>query len=254
MNSSVVSARSRGILALASNTDTVDYVSIATQTLALAGRQLGIEHRVIELAAPLGWKNSRKDVDTNTMVSWNNHSRWSVYQHSPWDETIVIDADYLVMTDSLNLLFASQADYLLCSNNIMQDNELPQCGLPDTWGTVLFFRKTEKSQCFFELLQRIERNYHYYRAMFSVRDRNYRNDYAMAMADLIINAQQTHAGTRMPWSIVTIEHEVTDIDANGDWIVVRGLDRADIFPRRDLHVMSKSWLQGPGLARLIGVA
>ena len=242
MNNFGKSERSKGVLVFASNTSQTDYVSMARKTAAMAANILGIDQLVVTPDTQEFWKNSRLDPDTKEYVPWNNHSRWQAYQCSPWDDTLLIDADYLVTTNKLNLLFETASDYLLCHNNSMltPDHSI-HTGLPPIWATVVFFRKSEKSRLLFDTVRRIENNYAYYREVFNVQSRNFRNDYAFSMADLIINGHQRDPAHAMPWGIVTANSMVNSIDINDDWMVVRGEEQAHILPRQDLHVMSKGW-------------
>ena len=72
--------KSRGILAFAYNVDTVDYVSIAKNTLALASRKLGIPYTLI---TDVELKNEnytmRHDVDTGEFIKWRNVGRHHAY-------------------------------------------------------------------------------------------------------------------------------------------------------------------------------
>ena len=80
--------RSKGILAYACNTATVDYIGIAKQTLALASAQLNIPYTLITPETPSNWQNFRKDIDTNQAVPWNNFDRYRCYEHSPYDQRL----------------------------------------------------------------------------------------------------------------------------------------------------------------------
>lgn len=241
MNNYKQSEKSRGILAFANNTQDIDYESMARKTLRLASQTLGIDYLLVDNQHVDSWANYRLDIDTGNPVVWNNHSRWQAYNLSPWDETIVIDADYLVLTDRLNLLFESPSDYLLCYNNRTLTTPIESSSIDTVWATVFFFRKTSKSKLLFDTVQRIERNYSYYRHLFNVKERNFRNDYAFSMADLIVNGHQRDSQHQMPWGIVSVDTSIKNISINEDWIVVRSEQGADILPRTDLHVMSKTW-------------
>ena len=236
--------KSKGILAFASNTDTVDYVSMANRSLCMAARQLNVDYRVITPEKHNTWNNYRYDPDTREPTVWNNHSRWQAYAASPWDQTLVIDADYLVMTDRLNTVFKSSADYLLCfENNIIGNPYTTRSCIDPVWATVFYFQKTSASQALFEMVHRIEQNYQYYRHLFGVYERNFRNDYAFSMADLIINGHTRNPSRRLPFGIVSIDHSVNSLQLVDNKLLVRYDSQCDILPRQDLHVMSKAWMQ-----------
>jgi hypothetical protein len=114
------------------------------------------------------WHNYRHDVDLGRPVEWKNFGRNLAYELSPYDETLVIDADYVVLDRSLLKIFDVSWDYLLqrharSINNEFVPNVMGSRSLPYVWATVFAFRKTPRAQIFFDLVRRIQANYHYYR-------------------------------------------------------------------------------------------
>ena len=98
---------------------------------------------------------------------------------------------------------------------------------------------------------RRQRNYEYYRTLYSVTETRFRNDYAFAIAEIIINGGVEAKGTRMQSGILSVDSPNPTIDINKDWLVVRNNMSADVLPRQDLHVMSKVWLQSTALDKFI---
>ena len=246
------SGRSKGVMCLVRDSVDHSYASMAKSALRLASHFLEVPTMIHQVQDNPSWVNFRSDVDTQETVPWHNHGRWQAYDASPWDETIVIDADYLVMTDTLAKLWGSQSDYMLCHHNSMLKHKTQPLSPVLVWATVFWFRKSTTSHRFFEMVSRVERGYHHCAQVFNVPGRGYRNDVAFAMADQIISGHRTLPERRMPVNITTVDYSVNDIQADDDWIVVRGNDRADVLPRQDLHVMSKNWMQGPGIVQLLG--
>jgi len=101
------------------------------------------------------------------------------------------------------------------------------------------------------LVQRIEANYHYYRELFNAESRSYRNDYAFAMADRILNGYTSTAYAGIPWSMMTIDYEINSIDVKDNMFVVRNKDKAVVIPKTNLHVMSKEYLLSDNCKQLI---
>lgn len=252
MKKSSASGKSKGVLAFASNTPETDYERIGHFALDLARHHLDVPVRLIVPETPLGWNNHRMDVISGTPVAWNNHGRFSAFDNSPWDETIVIDVDYLVLTDRLNRLFNSGQSLLLCHGNSFSQNKDSSTTCVDpVWATVFYFKKTSRIEQFFDLIGRVQRNWDYYRLVFGIVSRCYRNDLAFAIAELIMNGYAFSSSTRMPFDITTMENPVRDISINQDWLVVRSHDAADVYPRQDLHVMDKHWLQSDAFERFV---
>jgi len=252
MKKSNASARSRGVLAFANNTPETDYERIGHLALDLARHHLQVPVRLVVPETPYGWNNYRMDVNSRTAVPWNNHSRFSALANTPWDETIVMDVDYLVLTQRLNSLFGGDQSLLLCHRNTFssaKDTTTPY--IDPVWATVFYFKKNAWTEKYFDLVGRVQRNWEYYRMLFGVTSRSYRNDFAFAIAELIMNGYADLARTRMPFGITTVEHVIHNVDINKEWLVVRGKDTADVYPRQDLHVMDKHWLQSEGFERFV---
>lgn len=243
MNSSNVSARSRGILAFASNTSNIDYETIAQLSLKLAQHHLDVPVKLIVPNSPTTWHNVRQDVDTQQPTQWNNFGRYSAFDHSPWDETIVIDADYLVLTDRLNCLWNSSSSLLLCKqNSFIKETTVPMHGIDPVWATVFYFQKNYRTEMFFDLVARVQRNWNYYKSLFGLYNLPFRNDYAFAIAAQVLHGYSFPSHLCLPFNISTVEYAIEKIQVNSEWLVVRDHESAVILPRQDIHVMSKTWL------------
>ena len=99
------SAKSKGVVIFATNTRETDYVAIAEQNARLVQHFLGLPTTIVS-ATDTG-TNRRFSSDTGTFVEWNNFGRHEAYEASPYDETIILDADYLILDDSLFRTFCS---------------------------------------------------------------------------------------------------------------------------------------------------
>lgn len=247
--------KSKGIVAFAYNVGTVDYVSIAKNTLELASKQLGLPYTLItDKELKNDSHTNRYDIDTSEFVQWRNIGRHHAYILSPYDETLVIDADYLILDDNLNKLFDIEWDYLLARSStaltVDWPNRMGENSLPYVWATVFAFRKTPRAELFFELIGRIQRNYAYYCALFNVRDRNFRNDYAFAMADIILNGY-TLDKKSIPGSILAIDQSIESIDLVDRKVVVKDKNKSYILPQTNLHLMSKTYLQSENCKKFI---
>lgn len=254
MKNSNVLEKSRGILAFAFNTEATDYVKIAEQTLAVASKKLGLPYTLITDDALIKYHNTRYDIDLETFVEWKNFNRCSAYDLSPYDETLVIDVDYLILDNELLKIFETTWDYLLQRNShaLVQtwEQNMGPNSLPYVWATVFAFRKTSRAQQFFKLVERIQNNYVYYRALFNVQERNYRNDYAFAIADIILNGFQIGT-TSIPGSILAINQPIHSITPVGNSFIVRDSSQAYILPCTNLHIMSKRYLQSDNFTQLV---
>jgi len=253
MSNSKRFGKSRGIVAFACNTETTDYISIAEKTLKLAEKNLKLPTTLItDINTSL--QNTRYDIDLGKFVEWKNFGRHAAYKLSPYDETIVIDADYLILDNSLLQIFQTNWDYILQRNSHALTVEWPTTmgpnSLPYIWATVFAFRKTDRAEQFFNLVARIQENYGYYKLLFNVQERNYRNDYAFAMADIILNGY-TVGTNSIPGSMLAVDQTIESIVKKDNQLIIRDVNRAYVAPITNLHVMSKKYLQSEDFAKFI---
>jgi len=181
-------AKSRGVLLFAYNTDSVDYVKIAERASRL------IEHN---LKLPVTIITDMQSPQTNERVGYKNGSQWfngdryRAYELSPYDETLLLDSDYLIFDNSLIKILDTVDDYKIMSNNQSpthsQDGDMGVLSLAFVWATAVVFKKTQKAKQLFDLVGRIQRNYEYYVKLYHLRENNFRNDYAFAIADNILS-------------------------------------------------------------------
>ncbi len=247
--------KSRGLLAFAYNVDTIDYVSIAQRTLQLASKNLGLPYTIITDAEfENNSHNSRYDIDSGDFIQWRNIGRHHAYELSPYDETIVIDADYLILDDNLNKIFDTNWDYLLQRNSYALTNQFPillgETSLPYVWATVFAFRKTARSKLYFDMIGRIQKNFHYYRCLFNIQERIFRNDYAFAIADIILNGYNLETNSILG-NMLNVDQVIDNIEIHKHSLVIKDCNKSYVVPRTNLHVMSKKYLQSEKFSRLI---
>jgi hypothetical protein len=187
---------------------------------------------------------------------WRNANRYQAYELSPYDETLLIDTDYLVLDDSLLTLFDQADDYLIMSNNQTPTEnwqlDMGNTSLPYLWATVVLFKKTLKSKLFFDLVGRIQRNYHYYTKLYNIRERNFRNDYAFTIANNILNGYNiSNQETHIPWTMLTIDTDVASIKVKDKFVILRTQDKAYMLPKQNLHVMDKKYLSSDDFKQFV---
>jgi len=191
--------------------------------------------------------NFRNDHISKETKQWKNHGRYTAYEHSPYDNTLLIDTDYLVLDNSLLKLMELDYDYRIMEHSNSSAETMPTrmgiVGLPYLWATVVMFRKCPRSEMFFNLIGRIQRNWAYYRNLFMVDGTSYRNDYAFAMSNTIINGYSLTTKNIIPWKMFTVVQEVVRMDTNlKDKIIVRLKDLAITIPKHNVHIMDKDFL------------
>ena len=241
------SEKSRGAVIFANNTDTVDYLSIAEANARLIDRYLSLPTTILTSTTdtPI---NRRYDVTNQQVVEWKNFGRSQAFDLSPYDETLLIDADYLIMDDAFAKIFDTLGDYVIPDKNLYATcpdthETMGEYSLPFVWATAVFFKKTDRSRQLFDFVKQIEKNYSYYRALYNIKDSNYRNDYAFAIAHYVINGYSISCREFLPWPIVTIPGILDALEINNDRLTIRTPDRAYVSPKQSIHILSKTYLQ-----------
>lgn len=257
--------KSRGVVVFAFNTTTTDYVAIADQTARLIEHNLGLPVTLItdSISTPKFYYDQIICVDNvgnnfinnNSAKQWRNFGRYLAYELSPYDETILLDTDYLVLDNTLLKLFATGFDYKLMHHSHTPNGGLyemmGETSLPFVWATIVLFRKTERARLFFNLVGRIQRNYQYYCKLYNVRERNYRNDYAFAIANNIFSGYSLNEHQGIPWAMLTIEKKIQRIMLTDSQIRIYHDETATVVPYQNLHVMDKEYLQSRDFEQVV---
>lgn len=195
----------RGILTFAHNTGW-DYLLLAKSLAVRAGKFLNLPVTVITDQATLdSTDHSMAEFDSVIVVDrpesnskhrepWLNKGRWSAFEISPYDDTLVLDSDYIINSGRILSFFELPGDFgcFRRAKYILSDHEnerLSPTG-PDTyWATGIRFQKSNRARQIFDFIGRIQYNYEYYSDMYGFMPYTYRNDYALTIALRTINGQ-----------------------------------------------------------------
>ena len=263
MKTSSVQEKSRGILLFAFNTSEIDYVEIARRSARLVRHTLNLPVTLVtEQGTPADGfdqviyiDNTLENYKIGERGAWRNGDRWQAYNLSPYDETILIDSDYLVLDQNLLKLFEQDFDYRIISHNDKPAGPWPLAmgmfGLQYHWATVILFRKTSRSGMLFDLVGRIQRNYGYYSRLYHMRDRNFRNDYAFTIAGNILNGYDGGQSQGIPWPMLTFADVVKSITKKDNLITVKEREKGYVIPKQNIHVMDKGYLLSDNFAEFV---
>ena len=257
--------KSKGVVVFAFNTSDVDYVSLADKTSKLTKHHLGLPitlitdvdstpqfgyDRVIRINAKTG--NFR--TNNGIKKEWRNFDRYTAYELSPYDTTILLDGDYLVLDDSLLVLLEQDFDYrLMHQSRGLKDplySMMGSHGLPFVWATVVLFNKSKSTEQYFDLIKRIQNNYPYYKTLYNCNG-SYRNDYAFAIANIILNGYGLDEYKGIPWSMLTLEQAIDNIELKNNFLVVRQAAAAHVIAKQNIHVMDKKFLMSENFNRFV---
>ncbi len=177
-------------------------VTVATDSIKYLETTFGVEDfdKVIQLEYTAE-ANQRYYFDgalSKKTASFKNNNRASVYDLTPYDETLLMDTDYIISNNLLKSCFNSTSDFMLYkkSNDIAKvrdesefDN-ISNTSVDFYWATVVFFRKTETNKMFFDLVTHIEQEWNHYRRVYQITSNLFRNDFAFSIAIHMLNGFQ----------------------------------------------------------------
>ena len=240
-----------GALIFARNNEHTDYVAMARWSACNIERHLGIPTHIVTDGSRQD-SGSRHFADAGT-VTWHNTNRMDAYRLSPWDRTLVLDADYVVATNQLRSILDCDADFLahrwaydVTGGNTFEGlNYFGSVRMPQWWATVMVFNRSRQAELIFDTMAMIRDNWSHYKQIYKNSSPTYRNDHALSIALLIVNGHTLdHAG--IPWQLASVnpEHELTQLDQDRyrvDFVNTQGRPRW-IELRQDFHAMGKRQL------------
>ena len=244
-----------GALIFAFNNEHTDYVAMARWSAKNIERHLGIPTQIItnNEVETIG-TNCRYFSDYGTTVTWHNESRTDAYTLSQWDNTLVLDADYIVASNQLQVLLDSKQDFL--AHRIAYDvtgmkdfigvNYFGHNCMPMWWATVMMFRRCEHTKMIFECMAMVKNNWPHYKKLYKNNAPSYRNDHALTIALSIVNGH-TLDHRPIPWNLASLtpDHKLTQCDTDEyrvDFITPEQTSRWITLKNQDFHAMGKQQL------------
>ena len=277
---------SQGIVFFAHNNTEIDYGSVAIANATMIKHHMGVN--AITLITDEGtmrhmndtWDKNiidnsfeqikitpRRRVDNNKRYRDTRHNvnllhfykinRSTVYSQSPYDETLVIDVDYLICNNTLNdvwnhkedLLINRKSFDLLTGRHDTSFDRVDDFGIDFYWATAFYFRKSEETQIFFNLLEAIKANYPYFKTLYGITSYNFRNDHAFSIAVHMFNGfAKSGLVKHLPVDFLqhTLDYdELHDINSKGSlsFLLEKTSEPGKFIPARtdgvNIHVMNK---------------
>lgn len=216
--------------------------------------------------------NTRTYYDTkyhSKVQPYYNSNRADTFSLSPYDETILLDADYLVLDKSLDLVWGNNEDILV--NKLIRDlshrlsiggfdARFNEMSIPLYWATVMYFKKTPMVESIFSLMSFIKDNYFYYQQLYNFSPSGYfRNDYALSIALHMISGQlENELVKNLPINELLVATENDDMINfnNGTAFFVCETPESDFSLHKaitNVHIMNK-WSIGRNAERIIKYA
>jgi hypothetical protein len=271
---------SRGIIIFAQNNEYINYAEQACACAGYARKNLSLFDEICLITNTETLKSNKKLINKyfdNVIVSdsfqpdnirlfkdtsdkleyasFKNMGRSEVYDLSPYDETLVIDADYFIMNDILDQVWESNNDVMInckyrdASGRHKENIEyLDNFSIPMYWATVFYFKKSDFAENLFTLISHIKYNYKYYYYLYNCSGVLYRNDFAFSMALHILNGSVAFDVPSLPFNYLNNSFDLDDIyrvNSHND-IIMYCADAERItnhilsrFKNMDIHIMNK---------------
>ena len=87
--------------------------------------------------------------------------------------------------------------------------------------------------------------------MYNIREGNYRNDYAFAIANNVVNGYNLNESQGIPWNMLTVEDKIERIVLTDTQLRVYHKDQAVVLPYQNIHVMDKDYLQSSDFEQVV---
>lgn len=218
----------KGALLFAFNNDQIDYFAQAKWCADRLVRHLDIpvtiitdtdricNHNTIRVERESGGSRIFNPSINDQGADWYNAARYRSYELSPYDQTLVIDTDYVVCSDQLKMLFESDRDLFVCRDVIDPTNrndfsayrDISKNSIHHWWATVVYFKKNKSVEDFFNHYRMVRKNYGHFADLYQFRKWPFRNDYAISISINTMYGHVSHDLPALPWPMVNINNDV----------------------------------------------
>jgi hypothetical protein len=261
--------KSKGVLMFARNSK-LDYMRIAQHNCGLIKEHLQLPVAVITDTKTRDESDTTmfdhvimdNTEDTNKRVfyfngeslstPWINGSRSDAYDLTPFDRTLLLDADYLIMSNNYKKLFDLDIEFT-CHYSVLDvtgqnlykaDKRLNSYTIPMVWATAVLFDKCNFSENVFTMMKLVKEHWEYYSSLYQFNRKVFRNDFALSIALHILGGYGTNTYS-IPWALPTLTSRAKIIDYNerGIKYVYEKQKRNYVGRvRQDIHIMDKKSL------------
>ena len=270
---------SNGALVFAHNNRRIDYARMAIISGGLAKKNLNVPVSLISDISTIEWMKKSEVyskaeevfekiicVDrpddlgnrilfdgpgSKEIVPFNNSNRVVAFQHSPYEKTLLIDSDFLILSDRLknywdlceDILISKSAMDIFHTDRMKHNDEyISETSIKMRWATAIMFSKSEKSKTFFDLVDEVKENYKFYGDVYRYDTRQYRNDISFSIANHILSGFTEIENNFLPSIFTTLDKDIlVDVEKNKLKILFSDLNDFVVanFSGVDIHIMNK---------------
>ena len=251
---------SRGILVLAQNSDIANYVQQAellAMSLQLTNPDIKISlvtndevefNNLFDQIIPIPWNDDASKVD------WKIQNRWKLYHCSPYEKTIVMDTDMLVLQDisswwnileNYKLFFTSKV--FTYRGEVADTNYYRKVftinKLPNLYAGFHYFEKSEKALEFYEYLELVMNNWQAFYEIFCegvTRPKHVSVDVCASIVALILDCASdiTNPSIKYPSFTHMKKNCQGWVDGSDNW-----QDRVGFYISRDCSIKIGNFVQ-----------
>ena len=242
----------KGVLLFCFDTTHTEYYKILEKCVPLIKKNLKLEitvvtnHATFKKLKPLGFINYKfiePELGNKKLgKEWNNVDRHMAYELSPYDITLVMDIDYFCYSNNLLQFMDTKYDFLISSEAFDLTNRKTFHSrvwsmIPMVWATVFIFKKNENIKKLFETIKYVKKYYLYFNQMYRIFSKNFRNDYAFAIALQQLNGFITY--NKLPVCLSTLPPDCKIIKMTDSGLAWQYQDKIDYIEHQDVHVLNK---------------
>jgi hypothetical protein len=208
----------QGILIFAFNSDGVDYIKLAILSAKRAKKFLNRPVSLVTDSKQYLMDTFPNDIavfdkiidstDSTTQTKrfyngtsefkkhvWKNSNRVDCYAVTPYDQTLVIDSDFIINSSFLSYVWNQPNAFLIYANHndlagwrdTSEFDFVSEQSIPFYWATVFFFKKSKLNESFFTLIKHIKENWIYFVKLYQLNSTKFRNDIAFSIAIHMMN-------------------------------------------------------------------
>jgi hypothetical protein len=218
----------KGFVIIAQNTENVDYIGCAEVLAKSIYKQM--PDAKVSLITSLKFKNKLFDKviplpygDLDPTGSWKLINDWQVYEASPYEYTIKLEADMylpasidhwwdvlknrdLVISTTIRN-FKQEISKSRAYRRFIDDNKLPDC-----YNSLTYFKKSELAENFFKIVRNVFENWDEYKAILKCNpDEQVSTDWAYALACHILGIENTTLPSFTEMSMIHMKRFINDL-------------------------------------------
>lgn len=187
-------------------------------------------------------------------VPYVNTNRSSALDLTPFDETILLDVDYLMLDGTMDMAWGSKED-LMCNHRLLNLHHqssierFHDMGIITYWATAMYFRRTDRVRTLFDHMRFVKENYDFYMDVYGFNHGSYfRNDFALSISLHEMNGfveEDTVASLPIDYILVGDQYDDIHHYDDGSLLITSEGQQDELIPHkvsRNLHVMNKKAL------------